>query len=78
MQVLALQMVSNLTKRAPGKVQKETPIVVPAVTPCMNDSKKEVAEQAYTTMGDVCKVCGALTLLPMHWRRLIRTHTYTA
>jgi elongation factor 3 len=57
--VLALQMVSNLTKSAPTKVQKEMPSIIPAVTPCMNDSKAAVADQAFTTMGDVCKVCGA-------------------
>lgn len=56
---LALEMVSALTKSTPDKVQRETPSIVPAVTPCMNDSKAAVAEQAYTTMSDVCKVCGA-------------------
>lgn len=56
--VLALQMISDLAKRVPAKVQKSMPSIIPAVTPCMNDSKAQVASEAYTTMGDVCKVCG--------------------
>jgi elongation factor 3 len=56
--VLALELISSLSKSAPEKVQKEMPKVIPAVTPCMNDSKAQVAAQAYTTMSDVCKVCG--------------------
>lgn len=58
--VLALQMISDLSKRVPEKVQKSMPSIIPAVTPCMNDSKAQVATEAYTTMGDVCKVCGML------------------
>ena len=57
--VVALRMVSQLALAAPDKMQQQTPACVPAITPCMNDSKKEVAEQAYATMSDVCKVCGA-------------------
>jgi elongation factor 3 len=57
--VLALQMISSLAKRCPEKVQKQMPRIIPAVTPCMNDSKPQVASEAYTTMSDVCKVCGA-------------------
>lgn len=60
--VLALEMVSSLSKRTPQKIQKQMPNIIPAVTPCMNDSKAQVATQAYTTMSDVCKVCGELHL----------------
>lgn len=60
--VLALEMVSQLAKNHPEKVQKQMPNIIPAVTPCMNDSKAQVATQAYTTMSDVCKVCGELLL----------------
>ena len=59
LQVLALQMVSALAARAPERVQKEMPAIVPAVAPTLTDSKKEVAEQAFTTLGDAFKVCGA-------------------
>lgn len=78
--VLALQTLSNLTKSSPTKVQKETPSIMPAVTPCMNDSKAQVAEQAFTTMGDVCKVCGAHPPLsaPRHQnRRLVARSTFS-
>lgn len=62
--VLALEMVSQLAKRTPEKVQKEMPNIIPGVTPCMNDSKTQVASQAYTTMSDVCKVCGEFQHCP--------------
>jgi len=55
---LALQLVSHLTQKGAGKMQPEMPKIIPAVTPCMNDAKPAVTAQAYTTMADVCKICG--------------------
>lgn len=62
--VLALEMVSQLAKSTPEKVQKQMPSIIPAVTPCMNDSKAQVASQAHSTMSDVCKVCGNNDIQP--------------
>jgi elongation factor 3 len=62
--VLALEMISSLSKSSPEKVQKEMPSIIPALSPCMNDSKADVAEAAFTTTSDVCKVCGNNDIQP--------------
>jgi elongation factor 3 len=62
--VLALEMISALSKSCPEKVQKEMPTIIPAVSPCMNDPKSAVADAAFTTTSDVCKVCGNNDIQP--------------
>lgn len=55
---LALQLISSLTKTVPKKIQHEMVIIIPAVTPCMTDARPQVSAQGYTTMEDVCRICG--------------------
>jgi len=56
--VLALNVIASFGDHAPEQLGNALPQVVPEVTACMTDTKKEVSEAAYAAMSAACDVIG--------------------
>ena len=56
--VLALNMIASFSDHAPTQLGYALPDVVPAVTPCIGDTKKQVKTAAIAAMTAACDVIG--------------------
>ncbi|CAM9581106.1 unnamed protein product [Chrysoparadoxa australica] len=54
----ALDMIASFSDHAPDQLGHALPVVVPEVTPCMHDTKKQVKEAATKAMTAACDVIG--------------------
>ncbi len=63
--VLALEFLAGLADHAPEQLGILLPDVVPLVTPCMSDTKKQVKEAAIKAMTAVCDVIGNKDMEPV-------------
>ncbi|KAI8846170.1 mRNA export factor elf1 [Chytridium lagenaria] len=60
----ALTLISSLAKRAPTEVGECLVDLIPRISECIDDTRKEVSEEAFKTMNDVCSVVGNQDLQP--------------
>ncbi|CAN0153659.1 unnamed protein product, partial [Phaeothamnion confervicola] len=55
---LALRVIGSFADHAPEQLGAALPLVVPELTPCMSDTKKQVKEAAIAAMTAACDVIG--------------------
>ncbi|KAJ3202384.1 hypothetical protein HDU67_000604 [Dinochytrium kinnereticum] len=59
-----LTLISSLSKRAPDEIGECLVDLIPRISECVDDTRKEVSEEAFTTMTDICSVVGNADLKP--------------
>ena len=61
----ACQLTGALSKHASSQLSIMMPLVVPRVTTCLRDTKKEVAKAARTALIEACSVIGNPDIAPV-------------
>ncbi|KAJ3102877.1 hypothetical protein HDU96_009478 [Phlyctochytrium bullatum] len=59
-----LSLISKMAKRAPQEIGDRLVELIPKISECIDDTRKEVSEEAYRTMTDICSVVGNQDLQP--------------